>query len=100
MKKSTLFSRVRYYVKLSQELQAYLAKYPDRWTDYQDEFKTIPARFAKHLSSVVPVRFDERTLHQLRNVAYQRGIGPTTLIRMWVLERMHGENKYSRAVGL
>ena len=68
--------------------------------DYQDEFKTIPARFAKHLSSVVPVRFDERTLHQLRNVAYQRGIGPTTLIRMWVLERMHGENKYSRAVGL
>lgn len=34
--------------------------------DYQDEFKTVPARFAKQLSSVVPVRFDERTLHQLR----------------------------------
>lgn len=62
--------------------------------DYQNEFKTVSARFAKNLSSVVPVRFDDRTLGKLRSYAYQRGIGPTTLIRMWVLERMHREFKH------
>lgn len=68
--------------------------------DYQDEFKTVPARFAKNLSSVVPVRFDGKTIGQLRRYAHRRGIGPTTLIRMWILERMHREKKYSHAVSL
>lgn len=36
--KSNLFSKVRHYVKLSQELQGHLTKYPDKWTEYQDEF--------------------------------------------------------------
>ena len=61
--------------------------------DYQHEFKTAPVHFAKHLSSVLPVRFDEQTLGKLRHVAHHRGVGPTTLIRMWVLERMRQEQK-------
>lgn len=66
--------------------------------DYQDEFKTVNARFAKKLSSLsegITIRLDPRTLAALRSEAQQKGIGPTTLARMWILERLQksGESK-------
>jgi predicted DNA binding CopG/RHH family protein len=57
-------------------------------TDYEGEFKPVRARFAKRLSTGVTIRLDPETLQQLRTLAHERGIGPTTLIRMWVLERL------------
>ena len=62
--------------------------------DYEDEFKPVRARFAKGLSTGVTIRFDPDTLRRLRAMAQEQGIGPTTLIRMWVLERLK-ENKPS-----
>ncbi len=56
--------------------------------DYWDEFKPVRARFAKNLSEVLPVRFDVETLEQLRAQAQKKGLGPTQLVRMWVLERL------------
>lgn len=56
--------------------------------DYQDEFKTVRARFAKNLSKGIMVRLDPETLSELREQAHQQGIGPTTLARMWILERL------------
>lgn len=56
--------------------------------DYQDEFKTVRARFAKNLSEPVTIRLDPETLKKLRQQAHQKGIGPTTLARMWILERL------------
>src|SRR5688572_15280792 len=56
--------------------------------DYETEFRPVRARFAKRLSSGVTIRLDPDTLQQLRTLAHERGIGPTTLIRMWVLERL------------
>lgn len=44
--------------------------------DYWDELKPIN------------VRFDETTLEKLREKAKKKGIGPTTLARMWILERL------------
>ncbi|MFC1658355.1 methyltransferase domain-containing protein [Candidatus Omnitrophota bacterium] len=37
-KNSTLFAKVRYYLKLSQEFQLYLSKYPNDWTKLQAKF--------------------------------------------------------------
>lgn len=56
--------------------------------DYQDEFKTVRARFAKNLSEGITIRFDPEALLKLRTRAQKRGIGPTTLARMWILERL------------
>jgi predicted DNA binding CopG/RHH family protein len=56
--------------------------------DYEAEFKPVRVRFAKRLSTGVTIRLDPDTLTQLRTMAHERGIGPTTLIRMWVLERL------------
>jgi predicted DNA binding CopG/RHH family protein len=56
--------------------------------DYEAEFKPVRVRFAKRLSTGVTIRLDPDTLETLRTVAHEQGIGPTTLIRMWVLERL------------
>ena len=45
-------------------------------------------RFAKNLSQGITVRFTAETLETLRATAQKKGIGPTTLTRMWILERL------------
>lgn len=56
--------------------------------DYQDQFKTVEVRFAKNLSQGITIRLDAPTLGKLRKEAHAKGIGPTTLARMWILERL------------
>lgn len=56
--------------------------------DYQDEFKTVRAQFARNLSEGITIRLDPQTLAEVRSRARQKGIGPTTLIRMWIMERL------------
>ena len=56
--------------------------------DYQDEFKTVKVRFAKNLSEGLHIRLDPETLMKLRVEAKEKGIGPTTLVRMWVKEQL------------
>lgn len=58
--------------------------------DYQDELKPIRARFAKNLSEGITIRLDPKTLDELRSLAKEKGIGPTTLARMWILECLRG----------
>lgn len=60
--------------------------------DYQDEFQTVKAQFSKNLSEGITIRFDESTLNKIRGIAKDKGIGPTTLARMWILEQL---KKYS-----
>jgi predicted DNA binding CopG/RHH family protein len=54
--------------------------------DYQDEFETVETKFAKNLSQGLTIRLDPATLAKVRSLAKKKGIGPTTLIRMWILE--------------
>ena len=61
--------------------------------DYQDEFQTVQARFAKHLSAGITVQLDPEELAELRHEARQKGIGPTTLARLWILERLQARHK-------
>lgn len=56
--------------------------------DYQHEFKTLKANFAKNLSEGITIRLDPKTLSELRTLAKQKGLGPTTLARMWVMEHL------------
>jgi hypothetical protein len=56
--------------------------------DYQDEFKTVPVRFAKNLSVGLNIRLDPDSLKQLRTIAHEHRIGPTTLARIWIMEHL------------
>ena len=58
------------------------------FTDYMSEFKPVKARFARNLSQPISIRLDPETLTQLRSLAKEKGIGPTTLARMWILEHL------------
>jgi predicted DNA binding CopG/RHH family protein len=57
--------------------------------DYESAFKPVRARFAKNLSQGITIRLDPETLDKVRAQAYEKGIGATTLIRMWVLEHVN-----------
>jgi len=63
--------------------------------DYQDEFKTVRVRFAKNLSEGITIRLDPATLGELRTQANEKGVGPTTLARMWILEHLKGQAGHS-----
>ena len=56
--------------------------------DFEDEFRPANVRFARNLSQGITVRFTAETLETLRATAQKKGIGPTTLARMWILERL------------
>ncbi len=57
-------------------------------SSFQDEFKPVKARFAKNLSEGLHIRLDPDALMELRNEAKEKGIGPTTLARMWIMEQL------------
>jgi hypothetical protein len=65
--------------------------------DYQDEFETVDAKFAKNLSHGLTIRLDPETLAKVRTLARKKGIGPTTLIRMWILEDLEKLEKQQAA---
>lgn len=56
--------------------------------DYRDELKPARARFSRGLSEGITIRLDPETLRELRTLAQKKGIGPTTLARMWILEHL------------
>ena len=57
-------------------------------TEFEGEFKPAKVRFAKNLSEGITVRLDPDTLTTLRERAREKGVGPTTLARMWILEHL------------
>ncbi len=42
------------------------------------------------------IRFDEQALEELRKLASTKGMGVTTLVRMWVLERLQQEKIHNK----
>lgn len=62
-------------------------------TDYLDDLQPVKVKFARNLSRGhgVNVRLDPTTDWQLRRIADEKGLGPTTLVRMWVKERLKQE---------
>jgi predicted DNA binding CopG/RHH family protein len=57
-------------------------------SDFLDEFKPVKTKFAKKLSEGITIRFDENDLTKLREIAHEKGVGPTTLARMWILKNL------------
>ncbi len=60
--------------------------------DYAGEFQEAKVTFARPLvRRGLTVKLSEDTIAQLRELAHRRGIGPSTLVRMWILEHLHAE---------
>ena len=62
----------------------------DAW-DESDEVVQVEVK--RVLDNVIPVRLPAEKWEELRPASRELGIGPTTLARMWILERLHQERK-------
>ncbi len=60
-------------------------------SDYLGELQPVKATFARHLSDPVAMRLDPQDRAEITHRATAQGIGPSTLIRMWVKERLRQE---------
>jgi hypothetical protein len=50
------------------------------------EWEVLELEIAPALEHVLSVRLDQQTFHKLSAIARKKGIGVSTLARMWVLE--------------
>lgn len=57
----------------------------DAWNDTD---KVVPVEVKMPLDKVIPVRLPTDKWEQIRKEARELGVGPTTLARMWILERL------------
>ena len=60
-------------------------------TEFEDEFVEVKLKVARPLIHTLAVRLDARTIDRLAAIARQKGLGPSTLARMWLLERLDQE---------
>lgn len=56
--------------------------------DYMDEMKPVKVRAAQKLTEGLTIQFNRETVTKLRQRAQRRGLGPTQLARMWILEKL------------
>ena len=61
-----------------------------------NENRAIDEEIKKQLNVTITTRFDRNTASLLREVARGKGIGVTTLIRMWTLDRLRRLNRGQR----
>ena len=57
-------------------------------TEFEDEFEEVKVKVARPLKHILAVRLDARTIDRLAEVGRAKGLGPSTLARMWLLERL------------
>lgn len=62
----------------------------DAWNE-SDEVVHVEVK--KPLDKVIPVRLPTDKWEQIREEARELGVGPTTLARMWILERLRSRVK-------
>ncbi len=61
------------------------------FTEYTEGFELVSVRFAKKLSDGITLRLDPGAAADLRALARERGVLPSTLARAWVLEHLRRE---------
>jgi hypothetical protein len=61
--------------------------YPNYWKDVEPEKSQRP------LSHILGVRLDAKVVGELTSIAERKGIGPSTLARIWIMERLHEERQ-------
>lgn len=56
--------------------------------DYIDEFEKVEVQVDRNLTKSLNVRLDPEVFTKLQIQADKKGVGTSTLVRMWILERL------------
>lgn len=65
----------------------------DRGDAWNESDEVVRVGVKKPLDKVIPVRLPADKWEQIREEARELGVGPTTLARMWILERLRSRVK-------
>jgi hypothetical protein len=57
-----------------------------------DSDEVVEVQVKRPLDKVIPVRLSADKWKELRREARELGVGPTTLVRMWVLEKLREQS--------
>jgi hypothetical protein len=57
---------------------------------WEEADEVIEVEVRRRLDKVIPVRLPSDKWEELRREARELGVGPTTLARMWILEKLRG----------
>jgi hypothetical protein len=60
---------------------------------WQGTEEAAPLEVKQPLDKVIPVRLSADHWESLRTEAQELGVGPTTLVRMWVLEKLRNRRR-------
>lgn len=60
------------------------------FNEFWDQGKPVKIKAAFPLSKRLELRIDEETVKKLEKEAHKKGVGPSTLARMWIKERLSG----------
>lgn len=60
-------------------------------TDFPDEFEPLDLTIGGELAERLTIRLDSADRAELARRARTKGVGPSTLVRMWVKERLDQE---------
>ena len=55
---------------------------------WEEGDEVVQVEVKKPLDKVIPVRLSADKWEEIRKEARELGVGPTTLVRMWILERL------------
>ena len=58
------------------------------FTEFLDETRPVKLRVSPQFSESLTVRLDRRDRAELERRASELGIGPSTLVRMWIKDRL------------
>ena len=81
-------SKLPRFASVAEEARFWRAHSP---LNYRGAFRNEPVEASGHLETLLAVRFDRETVALLRRVARAKGIGATTLLRLWTIERLTEE---------
>jgi len=83
--------RVPRFTSLEEEVEFWDTHSP---LDFPDYWKDVKRKTKRHqpLGHILGVRLDARVIDQLSAVARGKRIGPSTLARMWLMERLEREH--------
>jgi predicted phosphatase len=63
------------------------------FTEHSEGFEEVEAHFAPNLSQGITVRLTVQDLRELRQVATKKGIGVSSLARMWIKQTLDAEKQ-------
>ena len=66
--------------------------------EFRDEFEEVPGvHFPSPKRRIIALRMNDQQVKSIKHISEKKGIGFSTLIRMWVLEKLGQERKTLRA---